>query len=37
MANSGDAQKIEDYSLMFYDPSDDSIELVKDGKNLAVN
>lgn len=37
IANSGDAQKIEDYSLMFYDPSDDSIELVKDGKNLAVN
>ena len=38
MANTGDsAQEIEDYQLMFYDPSDDSIDLLKNGKNLAVN
>lgn len=27
---------IEDYGLSFYDPNDDTIELVKDGRNIPV-
>lgn len=30
------AKGVDDYGLSFYDPSDDTIELLKDGKNITV-